>query len=125
MKTESAFRRLILAALACAAVCGAARADNETRDVNSLMFSGEGLPPVAPEEMALAEVPFAKGAPAVGPRHHPREIGDDPPVAEDDLVGLAGCPVLQHLAHVGHVGHRIGHELQHVLLEHHVAHADH
>ena len=65
MKTESAFRRLILAALACAAVCGAARADNETRDVNSLMFSGEGLPPVAPEEMALAEVPFAKGAPAV------------------------------------------------------------
>lgn len=65
MKTDSAFRRLLLAALACAALCGAARAENDTRDVDTLVFSGQSLPPVAAEEKALAEVSFAKGAPAV------------------------------------------------------------
>jgi len=65
MKISSALPRLVLAALAGAALCGAARAENETRDVNSLIFSGQSLPPVAPEELAMTEVPFAKGAPAV------------------------------------------------------------
>ena len=65
MKTDSAFRRLILAALACAALCGAARAENETRDVDTLVFSGQSLPPVTAEEKALATVPFAEEAPAV------------------------------------------------------------